>query len=81
MILIFIGLMFAWIIAGVASRMYEFRDNDSNRGAVTQGVDKFGSRFSQTVYLSQGWSQADSLWFYTVTQGSNLLPYSFFSRA
>lgn len=78
LILIFIGLMFAWVIAGVASRLYEFRDNDSDRGAVTQGVDKFGSRFSQTVYLSQGWSQADSLWFYTITQGSNLLPYSFF---
>ncbi len=78
LILIFIGLMFAWVIAGIASRMYEFRDNDPDRGAVTQGIDKFGSRFSQTVYLSQGWSQADSLWFYTVTQGSNLLPYSFF---
>lgn len=78
LILIFIGLVFIWIITGIAYRLYEFRDNDSNRGAVTQGIDKFGSRFSQTVYLSQGWSEADSLWFYTVTQGSNLLPYSFF---
>lgn len=58
--------------------MYEFRDNDTNRGALTHATDKFNSQFYRTIYLDQGWSEADSLWFYNVTQGSNLLPYSFF---
>ena len=76
--LVFIGSAIAWMMAGITFRMYEFRDADPDRGTVTQGVDKFGSRYSQTVYLDQGWSESDSLWFYNVTQGSNLLPYSFF---
>lgn len=67
-----------WITFGVLFRFYEFRDADPDRGAITQHVDKFGSGFSRLVYLDQGWSEADSLWFYNVTQGSNLLPYSFF---
>lgn len=75
---VLIGLAIAWAMTGITSRLYELRDTDPDRGATTQGTDKFGSRFSQTVYLDQGWSEADSLWFYTVTQGSNLLPYSFF---
>jgi len=68
----------AWAALGITSRLYEFRDDDSNRGAITQATDKSGDRFSRVVYLDQGWSPSDSLWFYTVTQGSNLLPYSFF---
>ncbi len=76
--LIFIGFLVAWATVGVFSRLYEFRDDDPDRGAITVGSDKFGSRFSQTVYLDQGWSPSDSLWFYNTTQGSNLLPYSFF---
>ncbi|WP_242447208.1 di-heme-cytochrome C peroxidase [Nitrosomonas supralitoralis] len=65
-------------MTGIALWMYEFRDNDSDRGAISKGIDKFGDQFSQTVYLDQGWSPSDSLWFYNTTQGSNLLPYSFF---
>lgn len=67
-----------WLLAGVLLRLYEFRDNDSGRGAISSGTDKFGDQFFQTVYLDQGWSASDSLWFYNTTQGSNLLPYSFF---
>ena len=76
--LIATGLLAIWATVGVFSRLYEFRDDDPDRGAITVGLDKFGSRFSQTVYLDQGWSPSDSLWFYNTTQGSNLLPYSFF---
>lgn len=76
--LILIGFAVIWAAIGVFSRMYELRDNDPDRGAIISGIDKFGDHFSQTVYLDQGWSAADSLWFYTATQGSNLLPYSFF---
>ncbi|MER0216167.1 MAG: ribonuclease E [Nitrosomonas sp.] len=71
-------LAIAWLVTGLSWRLYELRDNDSNRGAPISGVDKFGGQFSRIAYLDQGWSAADSLWFYTATQGSNLLPYSFF---
>lgn len=30
------------------------------------------------VYLDQGWSNADRQWFYTTTQGSQLIPYEWF---
>lgn len=30
------------------------------------------------VYLDQGWSKADRQWFYTTTQGSQLIPYDWF---
>lgn len=77
-VLSFIGLI--WIVAslGVGSRLHEFRDDDPARGALMNGIDKFGSQFSRIAYLDQGWSASDSLWFYNTTQGSNLLPYSFF---
>ncbi len=71
-------LAIIWLVTGISWRVYELRDNDSSRGAITNGIDKFGAQFSQTVYLDQGWSAADSLWFYNTSQGSNLLPYSFF---
>lgn len=67
-----------WLITGLSWRLYELRDNDPDRGARTNGADKYNEQFSRTVYLDQGWSAADSLWFYTATQGSNLLPYDFF---
>jgi hypothetical protein len=77
-ILILMGLAIIWIFIAVSFRMYDFRDDDPDRGAITSGSDKFNSNFSQIAYLDQGWSAADSLWFYNITQGSNLLPYSFF---
>ncbi len=67
-----------WTSIGVFSRMYEFRDDDPDRGAATIEINKFGDSFSKTAYLAQGWSESDSLWFYNTTQGSNLLPYDFF---
>uniref|UniRef100_UPI0035AE2BDC di-heme-cytochrome C peroxidase n=1 Tax=Nitrosomonas sp. TaxID=42353 RepID=UPI0035AE2BDC len=70
--------MITWLVIGISWRLYELRDSDTERGAITSGTDKFGDHFSRTIYLDQGWSAADSLWFYTVTQGSNLLPYSSF---
>ncbi len=78
LILILSVLAIIWLVTGISWRTYELRDNDPNRGAITNGTDKFGDQFSQTIYLDQGWSASDSLWFYNTTQGSNLLPYSFF---
>jgi len=71
-------LAIIWLVTGISWRLFELRDDDSNRGTPLSGIDKFGDQFSQTIYLDQGWSAADSLWFYNTTQGSNLLPYSFF---
>jgi len=55
-----------------------FRDNDSDRGATIVKQDVFGDRFDTVEYLPQNWAAADSLWFYSVTQGSNMMPYDFF---
>ena len=53
-------------------------DTDPDRGATTVKQDIFGDHFGTVEYLPQNWKPADSLWFYTITQGSNMLPYDFF---
>ncbi len=53
-------------------------DADPDRGATTVKQDVFGDNFTAIKYLDQGWTPADSLWFYTITQGSNMMPYDFF---
>ena len=54
-------------------------DKDPDRGATTVKQDVFGDQFNTVEYLpSQNWQPADSLWFYSVTQGSNMMPYDFF---
>ncbi|MCE3608234.1 di-heme-cytochrome C peroxidase [Massilia sp. P8910] len=53
-------------------------DADPGRGAATVAQDVFGDSFTKVSYLDQNWQPQDSLWFYTTTQGSNLLPYDFF---
>jgi hypothetical protein len=53
-------------------------EGDPDRGATTVKQDVFGDRFDTIEYLPQNWTAADSLWFYTVTQGSNMMPYDFF---
>jgi mono/diheme cytochrome c family protein len=57
---------------------YKFIDNDPLRGASTVSADIFGDKFEKVVYLQQGWTPVDSLWFYNTTQGSDLMPYDFF---
>nr|WP_240141366.1 di-heme-cytochrome C peroxidase [Nitrosomonas sp. HPC101] len=53
-------------------------ENEPERGAATVQQDQFGDSFTTVKYLEQGWDAADSLWFYTTTQGSDLMPYDFF---
>jgi hypothetical protein len=53
-------------------------DTDPDRGATTVKQDVFGDSFTAIKYLDQGWTPADSLWFYTITQGSDMMPYDFF---
>ena len=57
---------------------YSLMESDPGRGAATVSADVFGDQYKEVKYLEQGWSPADSMWFYTTTQGSNLLPYDFF---
>lgn len=78
LLLVFALFATTWLITGLSWRLYELRDHDPDRGAHMNGSGKFGERYSRMVYLDQGWSAADSLWFYNTTQGSNLLPYDFF---
>lgn len=51
---------------------------DKDRKASISAVDVFGDSAERVIYPDQNWSSADSLWFYTVTQGSNLIPYKIF---
>ena len=67
-----------WWTVGHVSDWWEFRDDHEGRGAAMISADPFDSPISRIVYLDQGWSRRDSLWFYSATQGSNLLPYDFF---
>ena len=57
---------------------FNYVDADPDRGATTVSADIFGDSFSRVEYLDQGWEADDSLWFYNVTQGSDLIPYDFF---
>jgi hypothetical protein len=57
---------------------YGAREREPARGAATVSSDIFGDQFKEVKYLDQGWSPSDSLWFYTTTQGSDLMPYDFF---
>jgi hypothetical protein len=89
-LLLFLSLVMA--VTTIVSKMYQFWDVGSNswfdrlkgdgwgfqRGAETIAQDKFGDQFSSVKYLVQGWTPADSVWFYTTTQGSDMLPYDFF---
>ncbi|HED33128.1 MAG TPA: ribonuclease E [Gammaproteobacteria bacterium] len=59
-------------------KVYQGWDDDPDRGAVAIDNGKYGESYSTPVYLDQGWSASESLWFYNTTQGSGLLPYDFF---
>jgi hypothetical protein len=91
-ILLVCFLALTMLVTTAISKAYQFWDVGSNswfdrlkgdgwefqRGAATVEPDQFGDQFSTVKYLKQGWTPADSMWFYTTTQGSNLLPYDFF---
>lgn len=59
-------------------KLYQVWDQDPDRGAIAIENGAFGESYSTPIYLDQGWSESDSLWFYNTTQGSGLLPYDFF---
>src|SRR5271167_864421 len=55
----------------------EFRDDTADAGAAMVTDDPFGDNYShvRVAELDQGWSNSQSLWFYSTTQGSDLVPY------
>ena len=67
------------LIALLVGKVYQNWDDDDARGAVAIEDGAFGEGYSTPIYLEQGWSESDSLWFYNTTQGSALIPYDFFA--
>src|SRR5690606_4324779 len=59
-------------------KLYQVWDDDPDRGAIAIEGGAFGESYATPIYLDQGWDESASLWFYTTTQGSGLLPYDFF---
>jgi hypothetical protein len=69
-----------WYLIGTASLYSQYSDKDDYRGAAAITGDQIDDPVTreQIRYLPQNWTQGESLWFYNITQGSNLLPYDFF---
>ncbi len=88
----FVFLVVSMLVDAGISRLYRYWDVGSNswfdrfkgdgwdfqRGAATVDHDQFGDTFSKVKYLDQGWKPSESMWYYTTTQGSDLMPYDFF---
>ncbi len=58
--------------------IFAFWDDDPDRGATVVATDVYGDVAKSIRYLDQGWQAKDTLWFDSVTQGSDLIPYDFF---
>ncbi|HSC68587.1 MAG TPA: di-heme-cytochrome C peroxidase [Cellvibrio sp.] len=78
--LVKLGIIFSIPLAlGLAiGKLYQSWDDDPDRGAVAIDKGAFGENYSTPIYLDQGWTANDSLWYYNTTQGSALIPYDFF---
>ena len=71
----------SWDVGGKWFSWFEGKDTawQLQRGAaIMDQPDRFNNQYKSVRYLDQGWSPADSMWFYTTTQGSDLIPYDFF---
>jgi hypothetical protein len=71
-------LSLPFFIALGLGKLYQHWDDDPDRGAVAIENGAFGENYSTPIYLDQGWAPSDSLWYYTTTQGSALMPYDLF---
>ncbi len=76
--IIFVLIILAMLTALVIGKTYQSWDDDADRGAIPINDGAFGESYTTPVYLDQGWSESDSLWYYNTTQGSALIPYDFF---
>ncbi|VUD53348.1 hypothetical protein TDB9533_01816 [Thalassocella blandensis] len=71
-------IILCMFIALAAGKIYQNWDDDEDRGGIPITDGHFDEDYSTPVYLDQGWSESDSLWYYNITQGSDLIPYDFF---
>jgi len=73
-----IPLVVSMLVGLAVGKIYQGWDDDPERGAIAIENGAFGENYSTPIYLDQGWSPNDSLWYYNTTQGSALMPYDFF---
>lgn len=73
-----VAILVSMLAALIAGKVYQHWDNDPDRGAIAIDALSLGESYTTPVYVDQGWSESDSLWFYNTTQGSNLMPYDLF---
>lgn len=76
-----IGLFFfalPSVLVLLAGKAYQHADQHELRGAPSSFQGHFEDDHNEIKYLDQGWDRSDSLWFYNVSQGSNILPWDFF---
>lgn len=65
--------------AGYAAYKAQYWDDKRDVAAIPMPVtDALGESYQKVEYLEQGWGPAQSVWFYNITQGSDLMPYDFF---
>ena len=76
--LAFIFVAIPMAIGLAIGKIYQGWDDDPERGAIAIENGAFGENYATPIYLDQGWSANDSLWYYNTTQGSALMPYDFF---
>ncbi|HEY7886284.1 MAG TPA: hypothetical protein VIC08_15165, partial [Cellvibrionaceae bacterium] len=69
--------VFVLLIASCTYISQGFFSGDE-RGGIAESNDYFGDSIERIVYPEQNWDNADSLWFYNITQGSNLMPLQLF---
>ncbi len=61
----------------LAGKIYQIWDNDPDRGAIALQNGHFKESYSTPIYLQQGWSESDSLWFITPHRGRHYYPMIF----
>ncbi len=65
-------------VSNYVRNIWAFWDDDPDRGATIVQTDVYGDVANKIVFLDQAWQAKDTLWYDSVTQGSDLIPYDFF---
>lgn len=74
-----LALLVLLVGAGYAAYKAQYWDDKRDVAAIPMPVtDALGESYQKVEYLEQGWGPAQSVWFYNITQGSDLMPYDFF---
>ncbi len=78
LVIVLLLLVVSALKFAISDQQWGRQDSAANAGAAVVSGDPFGDDYHAVQVMNQGWDDGDSLWFYTVTQGSDLLPYDFF---